>query len=187
MTCLRRPDPPFWDSPIVFFAFFATNQNDEGVATEEQLPPISYRTFIAADPTVVYEAISTGDGWNGWFTTEADVDARIDGSYRFHWENFGGDRETVTLSGPVVEAEPGLVFAFRWETGGDGMTTVRFELEPRGEGTLVSLTESGYSFSERDVRTCLSCASGWGEALTLLKFYLEHGVTYGPVPEKTNP
>ncbi len=29
----------------------------------------------------------------------------------------------------------------------------------------------------------LDCASGWGEALTLLKFYLEHGIVYTP-PEK---
>jgi len=24
----------------------------------------------------------------------------------------------------------------------------------------------------------LECASGWGEALTLLKFYIEHGIVY---------
>jgi hypothetical protein len=28
----------------------------------------------------------------------------------------------------------------------------------------------------------IGCATGWGEALTLLKFYLEHGLTYGAVP-----
>ncbi len=28
----------------------------------------------------------------------------------------------------------------------------------------------------------LSYACGWGEALTLLKFYLEYGITYGDVP-----
>ena len=26
----------------------------------------------------------------------------------------------------------------------------------------------------------LECASGWGEAATLLKFYIEHGVVYTP-------
>ena len=29
----------------------------------------------------------------------------------------------------------------------------------------------------------LECAAGWGEALTLLKFYVEHGVVYTP-PQK---
>ena len=32
----------------------------------------------------------------------------------------------------------------------------------------------------------MECAAGWGEALTLLKFYLEHGVTYGEVPPATD-
>ena len=27
----------------------------------------------------------------------------------------------------------------------------------------------------------LMCASGWGEALTLLKMYVERGIAYGPV------
>jgi hypothetical protein len=27
----------------------------------------------------------------------------------------------------------------------------------------------------------VECAAGWGEALALLKMYLEHGVTYGRV------
>ena len=153
------------------------------MTTRTEMPPIQYRIYIATSPTRVYAAISTGEGWDSWFTTKATVDARTGGAYEFYWENFGGDRETVTLSGSVVEAVPDQVFAFRWETGGDGMTTVRFGLEPRGDGTMVSLSEAGYSHSERDVEVCLSCASGWGEALTLLKFYLEHGVTYGPVPE----
>ncbi len=149
---------------------------------QDQLPPIRYRTYIRADAARVYEALSTGEGWNSWFTTEAHIDARAGGSYEFRWENFGGDQENVTLSGPVIEATPNEVFSYRWETGGDGMTTVRFELEERRDGTFVTVTEQGYSYSDRDVRVCLSCASGWGEALALLKFYLEHGVTYGEVP-----
>jgi hypothetical protein len=33
------------------------------------------------------------------------------------------------------------------------------------------------------VYATLTTAAGWGEALTLLKMYLEHGITYGPAPE----
>jgi len=149
--------------------------------SDELLPPITYSTYINAAPAVVYETLASAEGWNGWFTTTATMDARPGGSYRFHWENWAAEHETVTLTGPVVEAEPGTVFSFRWETG-ENMTTVRFALEARGPGTIVRLTESGYTFSDLDVRACLSCAGGWGEALTLLKFYLEHGVTYGDVP-----
>ncbi|MEM7321992.1 MAG: SRPBCC domain-containing protein [Actinomycetota bacterium] len=147
----------------------------------DQMPPIVYRTYINASPETVYQTLATGEGWNAWFTTTATVDAQTGGSYRFHWKDWAAERETETMQGPVVEATPPRVFSFIWEAG-ESRTTVRFELESRADGTLVTLTESGYGFSEVDVRACLSCAGGWGEALTLLKFYLEHGVTYGDVP-----
>ncbi len=146
-----------------------------------QMPPIDYRTYIAVAPEVVYTTLTTGEGWDSWFTTRATVDARPGGSYEFYWENWAAERDTVTLAGPVVAAEPNSVYSFRWETG-EGETTVRFDLEPRGDGTMVHLTETGYGFSDLDLRACLSCAGGWGEALTLLKFYLEHGIVYGDVP-----
>ena len=149
--------------------------------TGKQMPPISYSTYIGVGPDVVYTTLTTGAGWDGWFTTRAIVDAKPGGSYEFYWKDWAAERETVTLAGPVLEAEPNRVFAFRWETG-ESETTVRFGLEARGSGTIVRLTETGYSFSDTDLVACLSCAGGWGEALTLLKFYLEHGITYGAVP-----
>jgi uncharacterized protein YndB with AHSA1/START domain len=151
------------------------------VNEQKEMPPIRYSTYVDAPPERVYEALSTGPGWDSWFTTTASIEAREGGRYEFSWENFGADRVTLTLTGPVLEAEPGRAFAFDWESGG-GRTTVRFTLEARGEGTIVGVTETGYSFEEKDVVSCLDCACGWGEALTLLKFYLEHGVTYGEVP-----
>ncbi len=50
-----------------------------------------------------------------------------------------------------------------------------------GEGTLVELVETGYILD--DVNDLVGCAVGWGEAMTLLKFYLEKNITYGIVPE----
>jgi hypothetical protein len=85
----------------------------------------------------------------------------------------------------VIEVQPGRSFAFRWGSG-KGETTVRFTLEPHGLGTMVWVTESGYSHDEDDLISCLDCACGWGEALTLLEFYLEHGVTYGRVPARSD-
>jgi len=146
-----------------------------------EMPPIRHATYINSPPERVYEALSTGAGWDSWFTTRASIDARASGQYEFFWQDFGAERTTLTLSGPVTEADPGRSFAFRWGSG-KGETTVRFSLEEREPGTIVQVTETGYSYDEADVISCLDCACGWGEALTLLKFYLEHGVRYGEVP-----
>jgi uncharacterized protein YndB with AHSA1/START domain len=145
------------------------------------MPPISCATYIQALPSRVFEALTVGAEWDRWFTTRAVIEPEAGGTYRLHWRDFGPDHVTLTLTGAVLEVEPDRIFAFEWDSGAR-MTTVRFELEPRGEGTVVRLTESGYTDREADVVSCLDCAAGWGEALTLLKFYLEHGVTYGSVP-----
>lgn len=147
----------------------------------DSMPPIRYSTYIKAPPARVYAALTTGPGWQSWFATRAQIDLQAR-RYHFHWENFGGERTTLTLEGPVLQAVPERIFSFQWGSGG-GMTTVSFRLEPHGEGTRVQVEETGYSTEKSDVIACLDCACGWGEALTLLKFYLEHGLTYGPVPE----
>lgn len=55
---------------------------------------------------------------------------------------------------------------------------VEIDFEPRGDKTLVRLIEHGYEDSDRGTEDMLNRASGWGCVLTLMKFYLEHGVTY---------
>ena len=44
-------------------------------------------------------------------------------------------------------------------------------------GTIVRLREAGYYNTPSGIRSMVECAAGWGEALTLLKFYVEHGIS----------
>ena len=46
------------------------------------------------------------------------------------------------------------------------------------DGTIVRLREYGYEDTPSGHQGILECAAGWGEALTLFKFYVEHGITY---------
>ncbi|MFF0826393.1 SRPBCC domain-containing protein [Brevibacillus sp. NPDC003359] len=80
-----------------------------------------------------------------------------------------------------MEAIFGEKFVYQW-TLGDSTTTISFTLKKLGEGTLVSLIESGYTQSDADLKAFADFTVGWGEALTLLKYYLEHGITYVVVP-----
>jgi uncharacterized protein YndB with AHSA1/START domain len=145
------------------------------------LPAIKYNTYIATSPQRVYDTLTTGAGWDAWFTEGAEVDARPGGYMLFRWVDFKADRYTAESRGPVLEAKAPKRFVFQW-TAGDTPTTIEFDLEPLGPGTVVTVTESGHTTSPRDLEALVECASGWGEALTLLKVYLEHGITYGEVP-----
>jgi hypothetical protein len=68
---------------------------------------------------------------------------------------------------------------FQWHPdSSEYLTTVDvvFEHEPRG--TVVRLREHGYADTPAGREAFVTCATGWGEALTLLKFYVEHGLRY---------
>jgi uncharacterized protein YndB with AHSA1/START domain len=147
-----------------------------------ELPPIEHRTYIEASPEEVYELLATAEGWDAWFTQGTTVDPRAGGSIQLRWVNFGAGRWTIEDGGAVLVADPPRRFCFQWNPCSK-TTTVDILLTPAGSGTQVLLTESGYSRSDRDLKSLIDCATGWGEAMTLLKFFLENGVTYGEVPQ----
>lgn len=143
------------------------------------LPPIRYRTYVAAPVEEVFNAAATADGWNAWFTTAAHIDQAAGGHYFFRWVDFGADLVNLEISGRVLAYEPPTRFQFEWPSGAD-LTTVSLEIEPHGEGAILTVHEVGYTGSRQQMEACLDCACGWGEALTLLKFFIEQGATYTP-------
>ncbi|RFB11398.1 SRPBCC domain-containing protein [Bacillus sp. HNG] len=143
------------------------------------MPFINHKTYIKVPLEVVYKTISTSHGWNAWFTDDTSLEISPDGTgeIRLRWKNFGCENVNIEDRGKILEATPNKKFVFQWSPG-EQNTTVTFTLEPYKDGTLVVLDETGYTYSEKDVKACISCAVGWGEALTLLKIYLEHGIVY---------
>ena len=139
-------------------------------------PAIRQATFIKAIPSRIYECLTTGAGWDSWFTSGAEVDPRIGGFVKLRWRDFGPDRTTCEDGGPVVAVLTNRQFAFKWSPASHA-TTVNIALEERDSGTLVVVTETGYTTSEDDLKALVSCACGWGEAMTLFKYYLEYGIS----------
>jgi uncharacterized protein YndB with AHSA1/START domain len=165
------------------------------------LPPIRWKSYIDAPIERVFRTLTTAEGWDAWFARGTTLDARPGGRIVLRWNDAEASRHRVTLwgaghagleaAGPVLAAEAPHRFAFEWTTAGHP-STVDFRLESRGPGTIVEVTETGYAEADlgatgatgriADRSPFAMCASGWGEALTLLKFYLERGLTYGPIP-----
>lgn len=136
--------------------------------------------LVAAPRERVYDAFATAAGLDGWFTTGATIDARPGGEIRFRWRDWGPERYTGEDGGPVLEARRPERFAFKWHPDGpDYATTVEIDFEEdRAGGTVVRLRERGYRDTPSGLRRMLDCASGWGEALALCKFHVEHGLRY---------
>jgi len=140
---------------------------------------ISHSTFIRADPLSIYNALATSEGLDAWFTNGSMVNAVPGGEIHFRWVNWGPDHITAEDGGPVLEAIPPKRFIFQWHPDTpDYATTVEINIKPIENGTIVSLCEYGYADTPSGHKAMISCATGWGEALTLLKFYLELGAHY---------
>lgn len=104
----------------------------------------------------------------------------MSGSIFFRWKNWGPDHITAEDGGPVLEAQRPSRFVFQWRPDQPSYaTTVEIDFEARKHGTVLRLREHGYEDTPSGRRKMLECACGWGEALTLLKFYVEHGIRYG--------
>lgn len=138
--------------------------------------PIFHKVLIKANRMKVFNAITTAEGLDSWFTKGTEIDRQPGGKFIFRWVNWGPDKVTTESKAIVVEIIPPERFVFKWWE--DHYTVIEMDFIETEEGTIISLKESGYEDSKEGHRRCLECATGWGEALTLLKFYVEHGIIY---------
>lgn len=140
---------------------------------------IRYAILVRAPRERVYDGIATAQGLDGWFTEGAQVDARPGGHILFRWREWGPDRATFEDGGPVLEARRPKRFVFQWSPDNQSYkTTVEFDFEEDERGTIICVREYGYQDTPSGRETLMNCASGWGEALALWKFWVEHGIRY---------
>lgn len=144
------------------------------------LPPILHANYINAPVEKVFTTLTTAKGWDAWFTKGMELDLGTK-KMLFVWRNWGPDKVNISASATIQSYEPNNEFSFIWQEGKHD-TLVKFTLSPLGKGTKVHVNESGYKNNDIGATDMNECATGWGEALTLLKFYLEHGVVYEEVP-----
>jgi uncharacterized protein YndB with AHSA1/START domain len=77
----------------------------------------------------------------------------------------------------VLEATPPVRFVFRWKSdSGLYETAVEIDLVPVHDGTIVRLVEHGFPMTDEGIEEMLNRATGRGETLTLMKFYVERGI-----------
>ena len=145
---------------------------------------INHAVFVRAAPEIIYEAFTTPDGLDGWFTTGAQVDPRQGGEILFRWKDWGPDGVSGEDGGPVLEAQAPECFIIQWYPDNPtSPTTVEVKFHPAGDnggsaGTIVRLCEYGYQHTPSELKACINSAAGRGEVLTLLKFYVEHNIEY---------
>lgn len=143
---------------------------------------ISCSTRVAAPPERCFEAFGSAAGWDAWFTTGMSLVPEAGGAMVFRWRDFGAERYSGEEPGRVLRYEPPGLLEFDWQLDRVGTrVTLRFEAvsDDLGEGTLISLEDVGYDRDPDGEQRMVYCATGWGEALTLAKAWIEHGIRLG--------
>ena len=148
------------------------NKNNQVIET-----PIVFKIFIKTTREKAFNGLATPEGLDGWFTTGTTMDKKgPGGTLTLKWKNWGVDKINDSVECPIIEYHFPELFAFKWWS--DHYTSVYFTFSELNDGIIISLRESGYQKSDEGIRRCIDCSVGWGEALTLLKVYLEHGISY---------
>ena len=149
------------------------------IVSEVMEEEIRQTTLVRAPPEKVYDGIASAEGLNAWFTYNSELDPRPGGDIVFRWKDWGPNKYTLNSPGKVVEAKRPEKFVFQWKADNPTYaTTIEMIFERVEEGTVIHLREFGYHNTPSGRAAMLECAAGWGEALTLLKFYVEHNILY---------
>lgn len=142
--------------------------------------------FIAAPPERVFQAITDPREQPRWWGqkgmyegTKCEFDVRPGGKWRSEGISVKG--EPYQVEGEYLEVVPPRVLVLTWLASWTGglKTTVRWDLEPRGQGTQVKLRHSGFASRPDAAR---DHSQGWNRVLGWLQGFLERGETVATRP-----
>jgi uncharacterized protein YndB with AHSA1/START domain len=115
----------------------------------------------------VYDALTAIDGLAGWWTSDTQGEGKVGGVLRFRFGSGGFDMNVLALH-PVRHV--------LWQVA-DGPeewigTTISFDLEQRGDWTIVLFKHAGW---KQPVEFMHHCSTKWAVFLLSLKSLLETG------------
>jgi uncharacterized protein YndB with AHSA1/START domain len=122
----------------------------------------------------VFEAVADPARLSGYFTT-GGAKGRIETGSVVTWDfaDFPGAFPVT-----VVEVVADARIVLRWgsaEGQGDNTVTMTFEGLEDGR-TLVTITETGWSETQKGIDGAVGNTEGWAGMLAAMKVYLEHGI-----------
>lgn len=146
----------------------------------ESGPEIRHSVFIRAPREKVWTAFTTPKALDAWWGTRgSEIDLRPGGKLTLRWREWGPEKDiNEDRNCVILEVVPPKRFVYQWGETADAMTTVEFDLEARPGGTLLRLREHGFAPTAKGRQSFGNNSLGWGEVATLMKFYVEHGISY---------
>ncbi len=122
----------------------------------------------------VWEALTSAEQMSQWFGDSAEIDLRPGGRARIGWTEFDAMTDCI-----VEVVDRPTRFSFRWDALKDtplevASTLVEFTLVPEGDGTRLTLLESGFADLPDEAYQARidENSAGWDAELEDLRRYL---------------
>jgi len=132
-------------------------------------PIVRVEACTASPPETAWRAFTEPAWLTRWYADEAMGDVRPGGRLELTWPDF--DYRAVYV---IERFEPVSRLTLRAERVGLPDDVLEVALAPAGEGTVVSLTNSGFPAGGAGEAMAAGCSSGWRMAMGLLRRYLAH-------------
>ena len=129
---------------------------------------VLFRFDVEAPPQTILQALKTSEGIKGFWTSRADVPAEVGGTLKL-----GFAIAPAPFDLRLEQSDEGTVL-WRTETFPPHWigTTVRWDVEPREDGSTVGFRHAGFSDDEEAGRVAYT----WGQIMIRLKEYAETGL-----------
>ena len=130
---------------------------------------ILHRVVIHAAPDAVYNAITTQDGLQHWWTADAECKSQVGAVAQF---GFGGRRVLFRMRIDELTAPKTVCWHCLGDVDAWKDTDFTFELEPQGKETVLNFAQRGWRNGDE---VYAQCNTDWAYFLFSLKRYLETG------------
>jgi len=144
--------------------------------TTPDLTKIERKTLIRAPRSRVWRALTTSQDFSKWFS--ADLEGSFAPGKRLDMVSTHACGNGQSFYVIVERMEPEHTFSWRWHPGSakadeDGSTLVEFHLEEVQDGTLVTVTETGFDHISlaRRAKAFKENDRGWEMQMESLKQY----------------
>lgn len=133
------------------------------------MPDILHRFFVKATTQKIFEAFTSSNGLNSWWTKESSGEPILNETYRFYFTKEYDWRAKVTHVVPDKELTWQMTEAMH-----DWMPTqVGFKLTEENQGTAIYFFHTNWQQANEHFAISNFC---WGQLLKGLKEYCETGV-----------
>lgn len=134
------------------------------------------KTRILRPITEVFDAVYNPSKLSGYFTT-GEASGPLDEGTTVTWafaDNPGDEKRRFPVT--VEKVVPNELIVLGWEGSKGLQTRVEMNFEASDNSTIVTIQETGWRETQKDLNSSYGNCMGWSQMVSALKAFVEYGI-----------